>query len=70
MIVSLIIGAYLLILVLFNFGPLHHRFNQWVTQTLCDYFQTEISIGNIELKLFNHVRLSDVLIYPSWFQSG
>ncbi len=67
-IVGFFIGVYLLLLVLFNFGPLHQRINLWVTQSLSEYFQTEVSIGNIELRLFNQVNLSDVTIFDQSHQ--
>lgn len=61
-IVCTIIGAYVLILTIFNFGPSQQIITQFVASSLSEKLHTDVSIGNIQIGLFNRLILNDVLI--------
>lgn len=61
-ILATIIIAYTLLLGLLNFGPTERTLTRYVAELLSDKLGTEVSIGNIEVGLFNRVVLQDVRI--------
>ncbi len=60
--VGILIGAYLLLLLVLNFGPTHRAITQMAAHVLSEKLGTTVVIGNLEIGLFNRVILSDVRI--------
>lgn len=59
---ALILSAYLLLLVLVNFGPAEQWLTRQIEDRLAEVLQTEVSIGRVELGLFNRATLHDVVL--------
>ena len=59
---ALILSAYLLLLVLVNFGPAEQWLTRQIEDRLAEVVQTEVSIGRVELGLFNRATLHDVVL--------
>ena len=60
--VCAIISTYSLLLIIFNFGPAERILTQFVERELSNKLHTEVSIGNIQVGLFNRLILNDVMI--------
>lgn len=61
-VLATIIIAYTLLLGLLNFGPSEQALTHYVADLLSDKLGTEVTIGNIEVGLFNRIVLEDVSI--------
>lgn len=59
---GIVLGGYLALLALLHFDPLQQRLTAWGAKALAEQLQTEVSIGEIEVGLFNKVLLRDVCI--------
>lgn len=60
---GLVLSVYLVVLILLNFSPATQWMTQRIEATLEDVLQTELSIGNMEVSLFDRVILHDVKLY-------
>ena len=61
-VVCTILGAYTFLLAILNFGPTERKLTQFVSHELSQKLHTEVSIGNIQVGLFNRLILNNVLI--------
>lgn len=61
-IVCTIIGAYILLLAILNFGPTERILTQIVATELSQTLHTNVSIGKIEIGLFNRIIINDICI--------
>lgn len=57
-----VLGGYLFLLALSHYPPLQQRMTSLVASSLADKLNTEVSIGRVDIGLFNRVILNDVLI--------
>ena len=56
------ISVYVLLLLVLNFSPTRQWLTNVVTDSLEDKLQTSVSIGEVEVDLFNRVTLKDVVV--------
>lgn len=60
--VGLLLGAYLFVLFFINFSPSRRFLAEEVAGVLSDCLGTEVSVGNVEVGLFNRLILRDVCL--------
>lgn len=60
--VGILTGAYLLLLFVLNFGPSRSALTHEAAQALSEKLGTKVSIGDVELGLFNRLIISDLNI--------
>ena len=60
--VGILVGAYLLLLLVLNFGPSRRMLVGEITDFLARKLQTEVHIGDVQVGLFNRLIVSDVWV--------
>lgn len=64
-----LVGGYLLVLLLLNFSPFQRSLAGWMEHLLAEKLKTEVSVGDVEIGLFNRVTLRDVTVKDQWGSS-
>ena len=61
-VLCILLGAYLLLLLVLNFGPSRAFLTKTLQEAIADKLHTEVSIGDVQVGLFNRLIISDVKI--------
>lgn len=61
-VLCILLGAYLLLLLVLNFGPSRAFLTRTLQEAIADKLHTEVSIGDVQVGLFNRLIISDVRI--------
>lgn len=62
LVVCFVIGAYVFLLAFLNFSPTQRILTQAIAETFAEEWGTEVSIGSLEVGLFNRLILKDVCL--------
>ena len=58
-----LIGIHVGLFVLLNIPSVQEKLGVWVSSALKNVLNTEVSVGHVELSLFNRIHIEDVLLH-------